>query len=682
MKQLLVIGVLMLVLGAGVLAETHEPPTGLARPTLTVTKDTGTGDVVLSWTVTTAPYAPLRDDDPVFAGFGPSILAAGLSSTTYADPVLNDGQNYFYIIRDGESPPEVFGSDADGGLPGDSITLTGLGFASVPGDNQVFIAGTEATVTGSTDTTLTFAVPSQSVAGTVVVVTPKGANLGGEYYPIGTSGMENISSLAVDGAGVRFVADRGTSSTADRVFTFDPSNGSRVQVGFLGEPTGLPVDASNRVYYGNSTLNTFNGGTIERTSSGGGEALYRACGVASSNPCYVFGIGLDTDLTDFGPDGRVYVADGAQGRVRLVPPTGLIQDFVTGASFGNAPRGVAVALSPSSTIYHDVFVAEQNRVRQYDSSTIPGMLVTTYDASNSPVASPRQIAITKTPRERVLIADDAKDRLLMVNPATGASKALAIPLTDPRAVALEVDGSTTYAWVGEPTRVVRLPVYKTVYVSIWVAKGSGITEDDVRLHIARANTAASSCGYELQIRDDTINFFEAGSLLELEVYDKGSTSGCGDPAFQPTQEEFDLLRNTSRRSSVSTDLNVYFVKKFTQNGGNPGRTGEALTGDCFVGLNDATESGVIVSVEALARNSLGQDVSQLTIWTLAHEIGHALMDRIAWTPSQNEHYRRNGTALPANNLLAPEATAGRWAFNDPDQCENINADTTPFRGDP
>ena len=57
-----------------------------------------------------------------------------------------------------------------------------------------------------------------------------------------------------------------------------------------------------------------------------------------------------------------------------------------------------------------------------------------------------------------------------------------------------------------------------------------------------------------------------------------------------------MISATAGHPAVSSkDLNVYFVKKFTLSGGNPGRVGEALTGDCFVGLDDATESGVIVS---------------------------------------------------------------------------------------
>lgn len=664
-------------------AETIEPTTGIVSPTLSVTKNTDTGDVILSWTATTGPYAPIRDDDPIFFGLGPTILTAGLLSTTYADSVLNDGQTYFYLVRDGNSPPEVFARDTDGGAPGDSITLTGLGFASIPGDNQVFlVGGVEALVTATTPTSLTFTVPEQGEAGQSIVVTPRGASLGGEYYPIATTGLENISALAVDFAQNLFVSDRGTSSTADRVYLVNPSTQNRTQVGFLGEPTGLPVDASNRVYYGNSTINPVNQGTIERTTAAGAEELFRACGVASTDPCYVFGIGIDTDLTDFGSQGRIYVADGAQGRVRIVPPGGTIQNFLTGLSFGTAPRGVAVSLSPSSAIYHDVFVAESSRVRQYDSATIPGTLVATFDATNSDILSPRQVAITSTPRERVLVADDEQDRIVMLNPATGANKKISIPVTNPRAVALGSMASKTVAWVGEQTRIVRLPIHKTVYLSVWIARGSGISVEEVRHQVERANRVVGDCGYELQIRDDTVSFFDAGSLLDLEVWNKGATGGCGDPAFQPSQQELTLVSNMTRRSPIMTDLNIYYVRKFTQNGANPRRVGEALTGDCFVGLNDATQSGVIISVEALATNSLGQDVRTQTIWTLAHEIGHALMDRTAWTPGLDEHLGSDGLPLPANNVMTPPAALSHMLLNDPEQCTNINTDTTLFRGDP
>jgi hypothetical protein len=671
------------------LAETTEPTGIPAPPTLMLGKDTGAGDVVLTWTSTTSPYSVVRDGDPNPSDFTSNIIASGLGTTTFDDPILNDGMDYYYLVKDDVAPTAVYGVNVDGGVPGDSITLTGVGFAAVLGDNQVFIAGEQATVTGVTATTLTFTVPTQSTSGQTIVVTPRGANIGGQFYQIGTQGLSDISSVAVDGLGTKFVSDTGTAGTSDRVFTFDPGTGSLTQVGFLGEATGLPADASNRVYYGNATINTFNAGTIERTSSGGGEAVYRQCGVASTDPCYVWGIGLDPDLTDFGIDGRVYVADGANDKIRLVPPTGLIQDFATGFSFGSPPRGVVVDRDPMSMFYHDVYISDATQVYRYDSAAVPGTLVKTYDPSTFPFVSPRQMALTPTNRVRLLVADEDQGRLVMINPETDASKVINIPLNSPRAIANEHDSvdNVNHAWVGEPDRVLKISVYKTVYLSVWVADQAGISETEVRELVRYANASMAECGMELQIKDDTIHFFNAGTLLDLEVFDSTGTTGCGDPLFQRTAEERSLLENAARRSPETTDLNVYFVRRFTHGASNPGRVGETITEDCFAGMSpgsDATESGIIMSVEALRMNSAGRNVRNYTIWSLGHEIGHALLNRNDWTPGVDEHFARSGAPdpLPANNIMSLPASPSRAFFNEPDQCLNINNDATIFRGDP
>jgi len=76
-------------------------------------------------------------------------------------------------------------------------------------------------------------------------------------------------------------------------------------------------------------------------------------------------------------------------------------------------------------------------------------------------------------------------------------------------------------------------------------------------------------------------------------------------------------------------------------------------------------------------------VASETIRTLAHEIGHALLDRLTW-PSGDEHKNSSGFSYVAPNLMA--VTAGKYMrfLEDPAQCVNINQDLTTqiFRGDP
>ena len=126
-------------------ADTTDPVI-IPEPTLTVDINEGTGEVVLSWTGTASPYGVVRATGPDFVATPPSILAARIGSTTHSDPVLFDGMNYFYSIEDANIPPKIYGISVSAGSRGDSVELTGLGFASGISSNEVFIGGKQAGV--------------------------------------------------------------------------------------------------------------------------------------------------------------------------------------------------------------------------------------------------------------------------------------------------------------------------------------------------------------------------------------------------------------------------------------------------------------------------------------------------------------------------------------------------------
>lgn len=670
-------------------ANQAPPPTVFPQPSLLVTKDAGTGDVVLSWNATQAPYAVTRSTSPDFVtGPSPEIAGAGVLGTTLRDPVLNDGITYFYLLDDGNAPSQALRLTPDAALAGTAVMITGTGFdTSAPSANDVYVGGVEATVTAVTDTTLTFITPTQSFSGFVVSVNSKGASDARKRLTkVVTEGLAAISSVGIDNSGNPFVSDTGTSGTSDRVYTFDPNTGARTQRGFLGEAVGLGIaDPANKMYYGNSTLNAANFGSIETTDASGNETFYRSCGnSATSDNCYAFAIGLDPTLFDFGTNGRVFVADGAPGKqkVRLVPLTGLVTDFATGFNFGSSPRGIVVDLNSSSSFFHHVFVSDSTSVKQFN-GLVPGVLQKTYNATNSPVLDPRQLAITQESSgpgrsERLLIADTGQDRVIILNPATDRSRFLDIALIDPRAIAPYKDAVTgkSLAYVGEPTRVIRVPVLRTINIVPWVASGAGISDAEVRRQIQNARAVLEDCGFDVHLVDDRINRFNAGPLLDLEINNWSlPTVGCG-PALARTQEERDLLDEPTRRGAEQTDLNVYFVRRFTVNNGpDPGSTiGETVTGDCFPGLQDGTESGVILSVEQLV------GYAPATRRTVAHELGHALLYRLSWPPG-DEHSDASGVLYTPPNFMAQFAGQGNRVA-DGDQCQNINTDQTIFRADP
>jgi len=482
------------------LAFSNLPTTVPPEPALTVNKDTGTGEVVLTWTATTGPYVVSRNTSPNFSGVpAAQILASSVSGTEYRDAVLNDGITYYYSVEDANVAPRIYSATANSSTPGTAITLTGVGFDPVgPANNEVRVGGTPAAIISVSNTALTYTTPP-ALTGYVVVRDQYGVAVGQIHYVVATGGLNRVSSVAVDGAHVPFVADTGGGiGTWDRVFKFDPATGVRTEVGNLDEPTGLPTDNSNRVYYGNAFLSTTNFGTINRTSSSGGQTLYRACGNSGTGAnCYVFGIGLDPSLTDFGADGRVYIVDActfntatmscrtSNQEVRIVPPAGVIQTFANGFTFGNSPRGIVVDRNSTSAFFRDVFVSDSTSVRRFSSSTVPGVLQKTYNSANASIFSPRQMAITPfAPKERLLVADDGIGKVVAIDPLTDKFKVIDIPLTNPKTIALDQDASgTTFAYVGEPTRVLKFPVHaRTLYLAIWIGmrpvsrgKSNGVT---------------------------------------------------------------------------------------------------------------------------------------------------------------------------------------------------------------
>ena len=669
------------------LAFSNLPTTVVPEPVLTVSKDAGTGEVVLTWTGTTGPYVAPRNTNPNFSGSpAAQIRASGVVGTEFRDTVLNDGISYYYTIEDANTVPQIYSASTNSGVPGTAVTITGVGFdPASPGDNEVLVGGTPAGIIAVSSTTLTYTTPP-GLTGYVVVRNKNGRAVGQVHYVVATSGLNRISSLAVDSAHIPFVADTGDGiGPWDRVFTFDPSTGIRTQVGALNEATGLPTDSSNRVYYGNGVVSSANFGSIKRTSSAGGEAAFRTCGNSASmpqDPCNVFGIAIDPSLTDFGIEGRVYVADGAAQKVRIVPSAALsVTDFATGFSFGTGPRGILVDRNSTSTFFRDVFVSDSTSVRRFNSATVPSPPAEkTYNSTNASLFSPRQMAITPfLPKERLVVADDGIGRIVVINPLTDKFKVIGIPLTSPRAIALDQDvNGVTFAYVAEATRVLKFPIHaRTVYLAIWIADNV-IQPLEVQRQVDVARAALEKCGIDLQVR--SINGFSAGALLDLEVVNLNNpTQRCGNPSLLRTQNETDLLNAVSRRSAEPTDLNVYYVRKFMVAGVSPPpfkNAGETITADCFAGgVLDEANSGVIIDATVIRQRE--NQINGVAI--LVHEIGHALMYRPNW--GFDEHNDQSNMPEPISNVMSSPVSRVTATF-DVNQCGNIELAPIIFRGDP
>jgi hypothetical protein len=190
---------------------------------------------------------------------------------------------------------------------------------------------------------------------------------------------------------------------------------------------------------------------------------------------------------------------------------------------------------------------------------------------------------------------------------------------------------------------------------------------EIQRHVNLARAALEKCGVDVQIR--SINGFSAGALLDLPVNDLNAAGKvCGDSRMTRTPEEVQLLDDGTRRSADTTDLNVYYVRSFIAAGVSPPpykNAGETVVQDCFFGISDATNSGVVLSASAILEFPIDG------VALLVHEITHALIYR----PSRgtDEHNDQMGHPYTGSNVMS--GTVGRGTiYIDSNQCVNGRGD--------
>jgi len=176
-----------------------------------------------------------------------------------------------------------------------------------------------------------------------------------------------------------------------------------------------------------------------------------------------------------------------------------------------------------------------------------------------------QMAITRETSgpgrsERLLIADMGQDRVIVLTPATDNARFLNIALNDARAIATyraAVSGKPL-AYVGEPTRVVRVPVLRTVDVVPWIADDAGISDSEAREQIQNARAIFEECGFDVYIADDKINHFSAASLLDLEITDWSQATYDTAPNFmQRFAAEANRVPDNNQCQNINSDQTIF-----------------------------------------------------------------------------------------------------------------------------
>jgi len=158
--------------------------------------------------------------------------------------VLTDGVSYNWSLnvtdRNGNQAqtqatftptggPALSGFYPPGGLPGTSVTISGLHFSTTPSQNTVYFHGIPAAVSAATSTTLTVTVPAGATTGTIQVTTGGQNLISDDQFivaaPINVRGtVKTAAGAPIAGARVETVDNPGlyTTTAVDGSFTLQP----------------------------------------------------------------------------------------------------------------------------------------------------------------------------------------------------------------------------------------------------------------------------------------------------------------------------------------------------------------------------------------------------------------------------------------------------------------------------
>ena len=665
----------------GLVYATEDPVTPPPEvETLVVTKDTGTGEVVLDWTDGQSPFAVERNKSPDF--LDPVDLTYVTRSTTggrVRDPVLNDGINYFYLVSDANSPTEVYEITHANPVAyeGDLLTTDGVGFASSCADNAVYLEGGLAAPLNTCSTTRIEAeVPAHAVSGSVVVVAPNGTSTATtRLFAVGVASnpaKDELAHLNVDDNHNIFACDQASS---DRIWKIDFATGSASTCVTFGNPAGLPKNENGNFNYGNDTWSDFNSGQVrEMDPDDCSSTSWGSSGTASTDPVDPRALAYDKSG---GNDGWTFVLDHRGDRIRRKGNgPGLDTGWLTGLGLGG---NTAAASQPAGFTFNtagEFFFTAQSTIQHYRADRT---LIQSFTSSDG-LEHPAQIEVDEGDTLWVANRDGGNVLRFRTDPANLLTREKISGLSSPRGLALDRDPSTNDPWiyVADQHEIYRFRVYDTVHVDIKVlnetltspTSGTVISQAEferrVRRDFAQARAILTQCGIEVVV----------GRVIFIP--DPNSNDGAVEAVTScqplPTTEEQNVLG--ASRSAGNLDINVYYINHFVVGGIPIGRNGESFTNDCYTSLNNQTGGGVM-----LARFSGNPLRGGAIDNTGAHELIHFLLDNFVQAGFTGEHRGAGCGAGDADSFFIMHGTGcSRRYLLSAAECTDIltNSDESEF----
>jgi len=232
------------------------------------------------------------------------------------------------------STPAVLAINPTQGSFGDTVTITGSGFASSASQNNVTFNGKTATVIGASSTQLQVTVPTLCGTGSVNV-SANNSTAAGPLFTFDTTykvtlfatGLNDAYCLTMDAAGNLYV----TNPAIATVSKISPTGVVSMFSSYIINCAGIVSDANNNIYVVNNQGLT--SGTIFKIDPSGTANTF--ANIAGN----IIGLTIDNS-------GNIYAADNSAGEILEISSSGTVTTFATGM-----PGIMAIAHSSSGNFY-------------------------------------------------------------------------------------------------------------------------------------------------------------------------------------------------------------------------------------------------------------------------------------------------------------------------------------------
>ncbi len=354
----------------------------------------------------------------------------------------------------------------DFGKAGDSVTISGSGFAQFFPENLVTFNGKPIIPTAGSSGSLTVTVPVGATTGPVEVRVGVFLSNGLPFTISPAGAFLNLSGININPANFHaFVSDSGAAVGASLIeldpFTLVGGEWMRTTRMGIANIRGLPLSADNRFYFSNASLNNFNQGTMSYwdLSTMVFGSWPRSAGTADTDPVACVAMGASPTNPNF-----LFFADRRNNEVRRV---GMLarQRYAGGFDFSPDFSGTVAGFrglafnnngSKGTNDYGDLYVSSGSTLKKVVQNPGGDPDDTTVTTVVSGLTTPAGLSFDDR-YVSLHIADRSANQIGLYDVVSGNYESRLTGLSEPRMAALGQTNTKppeTRLYIVEPTRVV------------------------------------------------------------------------------------------------------------------------------------------------------------------------------------------------------------------------------------